>query len=355
MNRTEPQRRWALLLLAVLVPACERAQAPVAQEPAATPLRAVELKIHGHRGARGLAPENTLPSFEAALDLEVDVLEIDLQFTRDRKLAVWHDPYITATLCRVKGPLVFDPVAFAQTDPALVPPQPLDGPVVDPDVMPPLHPAMAVANQRADQLRKLRCDRNPNVAEFPDQKRSDDGDYGIVELGELLDFVKTYATNPAKTESQRANARRMEFNIETKRDKAYPTFIADRFDGVKPGLFEMTLHEMLERHGVSARTIVQSFDHRSLWAMKTLNPTVRLSALHREGDEADFTALALAGAHIWSPKYLVLTPELVKTVRGEGLMVIPYTVNDPEHAKTLIGFGVDGLITDRPDLVRRSR
>ena len=335
--------------------ACQPQQSPTpAPSAIQTPVE-LAIEIHGHRGARGLAPENTLPSFEAALDLEVRVLELDLHLSRDGEVVVWHDPYVFSSRCRTTGPLdrpespVDMPTSWSR-------PRPLDGPVVDPDSLPSLHPALAIANQRADQLRRLRCDRNPAPELFPDQRRADDRDYGIVTLPELFAFVARYATDPKKTASQRENAASVQFNIELKRVPMYPAFIADRFDGENPAHFERALHDALVHHAVMERAIVQSFDHRSLWAFRKLSPSVRLAALQRESDPVDdLAALRERGATIWAPDHRLVDASTVKRAHEAGLLVIPWTVNDTERAEALVTLGVDGLITDRPDLLVAAR
>lgn len=317
------------------------------------------VEIHGHRGARGLRPENTLPSFEIALDLEVDYLELDLHYTADGKLAVWHDPYIFSEHCRSTSER--EPGwSLSRPKP---PAHPLRADVVDPDIVPMLHPALAIRNQRADQLRKLACDRNPFPKRYP-QQRADPGelagdDYGLVTLDEVLDFVRRYAESREKTESQRENARNVRFNIETKRSEEYPTLIADMFDGDSPGPFETELHRVLTTHDVSDRTVVQSFDHRSLWAIRKLDPDLSLSALERESDErpgereltVSFAELKERGASIWSPDHDIVTAESLEAAHAAGLRVVPWTINDTKEMGRLVELGVDGIITDRPDLI----
>ena len=97
------------------------------------------------------------------------------------------------------------------------------------------------------------------------------------------------------------------------------------------------------------RTTLQSFDHRSLWAAKTLSSTIRLAALEKQ--TSDLEALAKQGADIWSPRHTQVTPETLKRAHAVGLLVIPWTINDPRRMKELIEMGVDGIITDRPDLL----
>ena len=109
------------------------------------------------------------------------------------------------------------------------------------------------------------------------------------------------------------------------------------------------LAAVITEWGYEDRVVVQSFDHRSLWAIHKIAPTVRLAALTRD-DIPDFAQLAEAGAAIWSPKYSVLGRSRVTDAHQAGLEVIPWTVNDADAACSLLAMGTDGVISDRPDL-----
>ncbi len=293
-----------------------------------------QFDIQGHRGARGLRPENTLPAFETALDLGVTTLELDLHLSADDRLIVWHDDAVPPEKCRL-DPLPSGPAAPDPDDPATPP------------------AALMIRQLTAAQLRQYVCDRNPDPQAFPDQEPVATSlagdDYRIITLTDLLDFVARYAEAPGKSESQRANAGRVQFNMETKRKPNRPDVIGDDFDGQHPGLFEQTLVKLLHERGLVERSVLQSFDHRSLWAAHTLEPDLRLAALTTR--PVDVTALAAQGASILSPRASIVTPTLIEQSHAAGLLVIPWTVNQPEEMRQLIDMGVDGIISDRPDLV----
>lgn len=283
------------------------------------PVRTVDWQ--GHRGARGLRPENTLPGFELALDLGVDTLELDLHLTADDRVVVWHDPLIEESKCG--------------TDLA----------------------GTRVRELTADQLRSLDCRSNPDTGRFPDQK-PDSGtlvgdDYGIVTLAELFAFVGNYQRSDAKTAEQRSNAATVRFNIETKRKPDDPAAIGDGFDGSRMGLFEQAVVDATLAANLVDRVTVQSFDHRSLWVLAEEYPELSLAALTRRNDRIDqdtLSGLIDRGAQIWSPDYRSLTADNVEAAHDLGLAVIPWTVNDPSEMAELLELGVDGIITDRPDL-----
>src|SRR5438067_6941524 len=149
-------------------------------------------EAQGHRGARGLKPENTLPSFEAAFDLGVSAVETDLHLTRDGVVVLSHDPHLSDPPCTLPHP-------------AAGPPPPAQNPLVS---------SLPLA-----ELRRYRADRNPAPTRFPDQDASvtplarefaaERGldPYGIPTLADLFQFAAAYAGEPGrragKTDAQR--------------------------------------------------------------------------------------------------------------------------------------------------------
>ncbi|MFT7584927.1 MAG: glycerophosphoryl diester phosphodiesterase [Cellvibrionaceae bacterium] len=287
----------------------------------------------GHRGARGLLPENTLPAFEAALDLGVTTLELDLHYTQDGELVIWHDPVIGKDKCRLP-----------------------DGAKVGEEVPDPKNPLrkILISQQPLAVLENYQCDLNPDANAFPKQQVLDmplaGTDYGIATLDELFDFVAAYAQSAEKTDLQKANAAVVEFNIETKRKVDHPEYIDDGFTGGEAGPFELAILEIIAKYGFEHRVVIQSFDHRSLQVIREIDSDIRLAAL-TTGGEAKVKVYNGYKFDIWSPRARDLTPELLEEAQGLGLKVIPWTVNDVAEMERLIEMGVDGLISDRPDLL----
>ncbi|MEM8857362.1 MAG: glycerophosphodiester phosphodiesterase family protein, partial [Chloroflexota bacterium] len=281
----------------------------------------------GHRGARGIVPENTLPSFEAALDLGVTTLELDLHFTQDGEVVIWHDPIVEKEKCRLPDHVALDESV--------------------PDPRNPLR-RILISQQPLSVIQQFQCDLNPEVNRFPDQEVLDmplaGSDYRIVTLAELFDFVEVYAESAEKTDEQRANAAVVEFNIETKRKVDNPEYIDDGFTGGEAGPFELAILELVAARDLEGRVVIQSFDHLSLQVIREINPTIRLAAL-TTGGEAKVKVYNGYKFNIWSPRYRDLTPELLAEAQGLGLKVIPWTVNDPAEMERLIDMGVDGLIS----------
>ena len=293
----------------------------------------VGFDLQGHRGARGLKPENTLPAFEAALDLLVTTLEFDLHLTADDEIVVWHDPVIDASKCGLGSGAPSD--------------------VPDPDDANVPEHTLAVRSLTAEQLSLYQCDRNPDPVRFPTQDAAPTAVagamYSIVTLDELIDFVARYATNTSKTDDQRRAAETVRFNMEAKRKSTNPDAIGDGFDGENPGLFENRVVEIVKDKGIAGRTTIQSFDIRSLRAIRTVNSTIPLAFLESK-PSVDFTDLAAWGIAEWSPNFDIATEQRIAEAHAAGLAVKPWTVVDLDQASALIDFGVDGLITDRPDL-----
>ena len=289
------------------------------------------LDIQGHRGARGLKPENTLPGFEVALDLEVTTLELDMHFTRDNIVVIWHDDRIKKEKCHLKDSAANAPDPESSIDSS----------------------ELLISNLTLQQIKAYQCNLNPDDALFPEQDdeptRLAAGNYAIPALEELFEFVVQYGSSNRKSDSQRTNASNVRFNIETKRRPTKPEVINDGFDGVNPGAFELEVLRLVAQYDLQQRVSIQSFDHRSLWSIASVDPSMTLVALTFR-EMPDLHEIATQGASVWSPNYQILDKSTVDLAHKAGLKVIPWTINEPSEMDVLIEFGVDGLITDRPDL-----
>jgi glycerophosphoryl diester phosphodiesterase len=283
--------------------------------------------LQAHRGGRGLAPENTLAAFARALALGVSTLELDLVASRDEVLLVGHDPELDPA--KVRGP---------------------DGRWLAP-------PGPAVAALAAAELRALdvgRLDPASRYArQWPEQVPADGEPMPtLAELAALL---------------ERRGAAGVRLNIETKLRPDRPELAP------APERFAELLVDELRRLDLVARSTVQSFDWRTLRAVQRLAPelataclTARQSWLDNLAD-GGWTAglrldeqggsvprlVAAAGCRVWSPFHGDLEPLDIRRAENLGLLVVPWTVNEPEAMRRLVGQGVHGLITDYPDRLRR--
>jgi glycerophosphoryl diester phosphodiesterase len=271
--------------------------------------------IVGHRGARGLYPENTLAGFAGALALGVDALELDVALTADGVVVVSHDPALNPNHTR--------DAAGAWLD--------RPGPLIH---------ALKAADLGAYDVGRLRLG-TPYAALFPDQSPCD-GER-IPRLDEVLRLGD-----------------RTGFVIELK------TFPGDPGRGANgPDLAEAVV-AAADAAGVTSRITVEGFDWRGPRHLRGIRPDVRLAWLTRAETvrdaalwwggphPADFggsvpRAVAAEGGSVWAPDHSDLTQDLVGEAHGLGLLVIPWTVNAPDEMGRLVGWGVDGIVTDRPD------
>ena len=296
--------------------------------------------LQGHRGARGLRPENTLPAIETALDLLVTTLEVDLHRTKDGVPVLFHDEALHERLARVEG--------------AADVPEPKNRPRLC---------ALTLA-----EIRRYIVDGNGDVQRFPEQRREPTplaqafagerklSPYVIPTLAELLDFTVAYAGKPGerigKSAAQRERASQIRFNLELKRVPFRPEFMGDRFDGREAAELEHSVVNCLREKNLVERCVIQSFDHRAVKAARTLEPRLTGAVLIANTAPAQPAALSqAAGASIYSPDFQFIDAEVVRCVQAAGLRIIPWTVNEIADMERLLDWGVDGLITDYPNRI----
>ena len=271
----------------------------------ALPAQAFDLQ--GHRGARGAAPENTLPGFAAALTMGVTTLELDVGVTRDGVVVIHHDRRLNPDIAR--GP---------------------DGRWIE-GPAPLLHALDYEALLRYD-VGRLRPGSD-YAARFPEQAPADGA--RIPRLAELFALVRKSGNTQVR------------FNIETKISPAAPA------ETPTPEAFARALVAEIRGAGMAARTTVQSFDWRTLHAVEREAPeiaTVYLTGQRRGASQA--RAVHDAGGKIWSPNYEELDSAAMIEARALGLRVVPWTVNEPGFIERFLDLGVDGMITDYPERVR---
>ena len=247
------------------------------------------IQVHGHRGARARMPENTLPAFEYAIEVGVDVLELDLAVTKDNVLVVSHDPILHAPVCT--------------------------GPVE----------SAVIHELTLKQVKEWDCGAVQNPG-FKQQK--------TIPGTRMPTLDEVFALAPKG---------KFEFNIETK------IFIDHPLYSPPPVEFARLVVDAVKRHKLEKRVMIQSFDFRTLVEARKLAPEIRLSALYEQGSK-DFVTLSKEGAkaEIVSPQYRLVTTDKVIAAHAKGLQVVPWTANKPEDWDKLIRAGVDGIISDDP-------
>jgi glycerophosphoryl diester phosphodiesterase len=277
------------------------------------------IELHGHRGARGLFPENTMVGFAGALRIGVEALELDVSVTADDVVVVTHDPRLNPDITR-------DGRTGAW----------LSGPM-------PAIRSLRAADLDVYDVGRIRPD-SAYAAEYPDQEPQDGA--VIPRLAEVLGIDPIVC-----------------FTIEL---KSLPLHANLTMGGAEMG---EAVVGVADASGVVGRIIVQSFDWRGPRHLRRARPEVRVSWLTSAAtlmaartwwdgpDPSDFggsvpRAIAAEGGPIWGPDFRDLTEDTLAEAHDLGLKVVPWTVNRPRDMHRLMRWGVDGLITDRPDLAR---
>ncbi|MFY7855047.1 MAG: glycerophosphodiester phosphodiesterase [Rubrivivax sp.] len=303
--------------------------------------------LQGHRGARGLAPENSLPGFQRALAVGVTTLELDVGLTRDGVLVIHHDRRLNADLTRGPDGQWLSPAPTGAAASGVAP--------ASPPPLPTLHSLDFTDLARYDVGRIRPGTRY--AAQYPAQV-GEDG-VRIPRLQDLFALLQARGLTSA-----------VRLNIETKLSSLAPEETAS------PEVMARALIAAVRAAGLTARTTVQSFDWRTLQVVQREAPELATAYLSAQQPWLDnigagtsgpspWTAgvawaahgsvpkmVHAAGGRLWSPFHGDLTPALLDEARRLGLKVLPWTVNDPAQMTRLVEWGVDGLITDRPDLLR---
>lgn len=274
----------------------------------ALPIQAQDFDLQGHRGARGLMPENTIPAFLKALDIGVTTLELDVVITKDRLVLVSHEPYISETIC--EGPKGKSLEGASKTH--------------------------NIYQMTYDQIKTYDCGTLLNPR-FPEQEKMS---VPKPLLSEVFKAVEQYIKNN--------NGYEVDYNIELKCSpegdgKYHPT----------PEVFSDLVHELIGQYIPYERLVIQSFDFRVLQYWHQKYPEVRLAALveNKQGIDANLKSLGFKPT-IYSPYFKLLSKKKIKSLQQQGIKVIPWTINKEKQMERYIQWGVDGLITDYPDVAK---
>ena len=262
--------------------------------------------LQGHRGARGLRPENTIPAFIYALDSGVTTVEMDLAVTKDKQIVVSHEPWMSGSICL----------------------QP-DGSEISGSG----EKSFNIYELNYEEIRQFDCGSKGND-KFPEQLKMETSK-------PLLKDVIIAVENHIKS----YGLYEVDYNIEIKTapsgdEKFHPS----------PEIFSDLVYNLIDQYLPLERVVIQSFDFRVLKYWHTKYPDIRLSALIENAKTVDGNLRSL-GFHpsIYSPHYKVLTKEKVDYLKKLNIRVIPWTVNETDDMKKMLQWKVDGFITDYPD------
>ncbi|MEZ5844843.1 MAG: glycerophosphodiester phosphodiesterase [Hyphomicrobiaceae bacterium] len=290
---------------------------------------AIAQELHGHRGARGLLPENTIPSFERALAIGVDCLELDVGMSKDGTLVISHDPRLNPSIVRRNGNWVTGQTALKD-----------------------------LTNAEIAELDVGRIDPKSKYArQFPDQVAIDG-----TRMPPLADLLAHQGIRAASRVC-------LNIEIKTRPNASDETFSPERLAD--------TLIMAVTKAGLRSRLVVQSFHWASLVHIARVAPDVPLSFLTAERPWLDNIERGKPGAsawlggldiddyggsipraikalngRFWSVFHRDLTGEALGEAHALGLKVIVWTVNEPAAIRRYLAMGVDGIITDYPDRAR---
>jgi glycerophosphoryl diester phosphodiesterase len=292
---------------------------------------ALALDVQGHRGTRGLAPENTLPAFATALTLGVTTLEFDTAVTKDGVVVIAHDRRLNAEI--TKGP---------------------DGRYLT-------APTPVIRTLTLEELKRYDVgviDPETRYAKsFPEQRAVPGTP--MPTLSELAALV------------HRSGNMNVRFNVETKLSPLAPD------EALDPEAFATALVAALRAEGMAERATIQSFDWRTLKVVQRIAPEMPTSCLtiaRGNGDNVQVgkpggspwlagldvddyggsvpRTVKATGCKVWSPFFRDVTPEAMAEAKANGLTVAVWTVNEPADMRLMIDMGADAIITDYPDRLR---
>ena len=267
------------------------------------------LDKQGHRGCRGLLPENTIAAMKKAIDLGVTTLELDVVITKDKQVVLSHEPFFNHEIAtKPNGSFVTEAeeksLNIFQMDYEEVKRY---------DVGLRSHPRFPVQQQQPATKPLLK---------------------------ELIDSIKNYC--------QQKSLALPQFNIET---KSLPS--TDNIFHPVPGMFVLLLMDVIQEKRIEDRTIIQSFDFRTLQHLHQNHPIIKTAMLIEDDDkrtlDEQLTALGFIPT-IYSPHYSLVTPNLVENCHRKGIKIIPWTVNEKDAIVKLVAMKADGIITDYPNL-----
>jgi glycerophosphoryl diester phosphodiesterase len=275
--------------------------------------------VQGHRGARGLMPENTIPAFLMALDSGVTTIELDLAVTKDRKLVVSHEPWMNHLICLDPSGNAIDSIQGMRAN---------------------------IFQMTYEEVKLWDCGSKVN-ARFPEQQK-----IKIVKplLVDVIAAVETHIKSYSRYE--------VDYNIEIKTDPR-----GDNAYHPNPQEFSDLVINTLNDYLPMERVVIQSFDFRVLQYIHKQYPKIKLAALVENKKSIDDNLKELGFIpQIYSPDWKLLNADRVKYLHtkkvdtlknGKKLRVIPWTVNQLKDMKALKKMGVDGIITDYPDRAKQ--
>lgn len=263
-------------------------------------------EIHGHRGCRGLLPENTVPAFLKAAELGCDQLELDVVITADSEVLVSHEPWMHHRICRTPEG---DSITEQQEH------------------------SFNIYRMTLAEAQAFDCGSSPHPG-FPEQENSPQHKPTLREVVEAVE-----------EKMMEDGAGGAGWNIEIKSEPAlYGTFQPH------PARFAELVLAEIETLGIGGRTVIQSFDPAILEAVHRIDETMPTALLvdNTDGLEKNLERLSFTPTH-YSPAFQLVDKALVKALDTLDIQLLVWTVNDKSDIRKMIKLGVGGIITDHPD------
>ncbi|NDK54842.1 glycerophosphodiester phosphodiesterase family protein [Pontibacter fetidus] len=265
-------------------------------------------QVHGHRGCRGILPENTIPAFLKAAELGVDALEMDVVITGDAQVLVSHEPWFASEYCLKPNNATIIPEEECQLNIYKLPYQ---------------------------TIKQYDCGSKPHPR-FPGQQNQPA--YKPL-LSEAIEAVHTFCKNKSIAIPY--------FNIEIK-----STIAGDNLYHPEPEVFVKLLLKVLAAHNLEESVMVQSFDVRPLQVLHRLKPTIKLGLLTEDETPPEKRLQQLGFTpYAYNPNYSLVNASLIKLLKEHNIYCFVWTVNEPKTAQRLLTYGVNGLITDYPEVM----
>ncbi|HKC66819.1 MAG TPA: glycerophosphodiester phosphodiesterase family protein [Bacteroidia bacterium] len=267
-----------------------------------------KIDIQGHRGARGLFPENTVTAFIEAVKMGVDTLEMDVVISKDLQVVVSHEAWMNKAFCVKPNGEEIEANSKEKYNLYKMP---------------------------YTEIIRYNCGIKGNK-KFPLQKKISEHKPLLTEVIEKVEAFVAGSKLPA-----------IKYNIEIKSEEGQ-----DNVFNPEPKAFVELVYTEIEKYKILDRIILQSFDVRILQELKKRNSTPQMALLveNINGLEANLKKLGFI-PDIYSPYFHLINDTLVQKVHEHNMRLIPWTINETSDIKKMIALGVDGIISDYPDRV----
>ena len=264
----------------------------------------------GHRGCRGIMPENSLPAFLKALEFpEISTLELDIAISKEKKVIVSHEPWFNHAITNKPNG---------------------GGSVVESE-----EKDLKIYEMTYEEIKQYDCGSRGN-GRFPDQVKMKVYKPSLEEVVKRVDAACQTMKRPKPN-----------FDIEVKSEPSYYGVFTP-----EPEEYVSIVLEEVEALGIKDRSNLQSFDLNILHEIKKQSPSTIVSYLVDNKDSAEENLKKINFTpEIYSPYFIFLNKEVIDMLHAKGIKVIPWTVNEVGDMKRLVEMGVDGIITDYPNRI----